>query len=160
MIFVSHDLSAVTRLCQRCVLLDEGLVQQEGSARDVVARYQWSGDSLPGSFWEPAQKSPKRVVQLLGARVVQRSGETITELDIRQDVGIEITYDVATPTLIAPNVHLYTNDGTCAFVSIDNSEQFRHSPRPIGSQISTDPRKLSRRRPLPRHYCSDHPCSI
>jgi ABC-type molybdate transport system ATPase subunit len=38
-LFVSHNLEAIQRLCGRSVLLEDGRVAQEGSARDVVARY-------------------------------------------------------------------------------------------------------------------------
>jgi lipopolysaccharide transport system ATP-binding protein len=38
-LFVSHNLEAIQRLCGRCVLLEGGRVTQEGSAREVVAQY-------------------------------------------------------------------------------------------------------------------------
>ncbi|MGH3109843.1 MAG: ABC transporter ATP-binding protein [Gaiellaceae bacterium] len=39
-VFVSHDASAVERLCERSVLLDEGRVAFDGSTREAVARYR------------------------------------------------------------------------------------------------------------------------
>jgi ABC-type polysaccharide/polyol phosphate transport system ATPase subunit len=38
-VFVSHDASAVERLCERAVLLREGRVEADGSTRDVLQRY-------------------------------------------------------------------------------------------------------------------------
>lgn len=38
-LFVSHDLEAVQRLCTRCILLDHGHVTEEGTAAETVARY-------------------------------------------------------------------------------------------------------------------------
>jgi lipopolysaccharide transport system ATP-binding protein len=38
-LFVSHDLEAVQRLCTRCLLLDHGRVVDQGSAGAMVARY-------------------------------------------------------------------------------------------------------------------------
>jgi lipopolysaccharide transport system ATP-binding protein len=38
-LFVSHDLEAVQRLCTRCLLLDHGRVIDQGSAEAMVARY-------------------------------------------------------------------------------------------------------------------------
>jgi lipopolysaccharide transport system ATP-binding protein len=38
-VFVSHDLSVVQRLCQRAIWLDRGQVCAEGASRDVVAQY-------------------------------------------------------------------------------------------------------------------------
>jgi lipopolysaccharide transport system ATP-binding protein len=39
LVFVSHDMSAVETLCQRAVLLREGRVHLDSSAREVVANY-------------------------------------------------------------------------------------------------------------------------
>jgi ABC-type polysaccharide/polyol phosphate transport system ATPase subunit len=39
-VFVSHDASAVERLCERSVLLDEGGVAFDGPTREAVARYR------------------------------------------------------------------------------------------------------------------------
>ena len=38
-VFVSHDLPSVLKLCSRAMLLHEGTLVQEGGARDVVATY-------------------------------------------------------------------------------------------------------------------------
>ena len=38
-VFVSHDMSAVETLCDRVILLDQGQIRADGSARDVVASY-------------------------------------------------------------------------------------------------------------------------
>ena len=39
-VFVSHDASAVERLCERSVLLDAGRVAFDGSTREAIARYR------------------------------------------------------------------------------------------------------------------------
>jgi lipopolysaccharide transport system ATP-binding protein len=51
-LFVSHNMNAVQRLCTRCVLLEQGRVAAAGSTRDVLARYLASGSSAlePGSW--------------------------------------------------------------------------------------------------------------
>ena len=44
-VFISHDLGTVERLCSRAVLLREGRVKADGSARDVVTAYQRAADA-------------------------------------------------------------------------------------------------------------------
>lgn len=39
-IFVSHNLRAVTDMCSRCILLDHGKIAKEGAAKEVIACYQ------------------------------------------------------------------------------------------------------------------------
>jgi lipopolysaccharide transport system ATP-binding protein len=38
-LFVSHDLEAVQRLCTRCILLDHGHISEQGATAAIVARY-------------------------------------------------------------------------------------------------------------------------
>lgn len=51
-LFVSHNMNAIQRLCTRCVLLERGQVAAIGSTRDVVAKYLASGSSaLAPASW-------------------------------------------------------------------------------------------------------------
>src|SRR5207302_10139891 len=58
-IFVSHNVEAVTRLCNRCVLLQQGTVVNDGETHDVMNAYlrqeltktssrEWSKSEAPG----------------------------------------------------------------------------------------------------------------
>src|SRR5262249_20555546 len=42
-VFISHDLAAVERLCRRVILMDQGRLAAEGAAREVIAEYQAVG---------------------------------------------------------------------------------------------------------------------
>src|SRR3954454_3764275 len=42
-VFISHDLGAVERLCGRVLLMNHGGIDAEGSAREVIAKYQAVG---------------------------------------------------------------------------------------------------------------------
>jgi ABC-type polysaccharide/polyol phosphate transport system ATPase subunit len=51
-VFVSHDASAVERLCERAVLLSEGRLVQDGPAADVLQRYH----ALLAADEDPAER--------------------------------------------------------------------------------------------------------
>jgi ABC-type polysaccharide/polyol phosphate transport system ATPase subunit len=68
-LFVSHDLGAVTRLCDRAVWLDEGAVRGEGSPADVTTQYLRSfadAGRLAVSLEHEPSEGP---VKLVGASV-------------------------------------------------------------------------------------------
>jgi ABC-2 type transport system ATP-binding protein/lipopolysaccharide transport system ATP-binding protein len=46
-LFVSHDLGALTRLCSRAIWLDHGRLRDDGPAADIVAAYLGSGAGRP-----------------------------------------------------------------------------------------------------------------
>ena len=52
-IFVSHDPRAVTELCRRCILLDQGRILDEGPAKEVVGRYL---DAQKVRTWETSKR--------------------------------------------------------------------------------------------------------
>jgi lipopolysaccharide transport system ATP-binding protein len=45
-LFVSHNMAAISRLCQRAIWLEEGRVIEDGPAHQVVASYMTSGTVL------------------------------------------------------------------------------------------------------------------
>jgi len=56
MLFISHDLAAVYRLCDRALLLDHGRVVADGPPREIIDEYQqmtFSNDPGPVSLAEP-----------------------------------------------------------------------------------------------------------
>jgi len=57
-LFVSHNLNAVQRLCTRCVLLDGGRVAADGAVEDVTRQYL--SEALEGSVTAP----PEQWIQL------------------------------------------------------------------------------------------------
>jgi lipopolysaccharide transport system ATP-binding protein len=55
-IFVSHNLSAVERLCDSALLLDHGRVTFQGSTTDAIERYLQTGSAAQGLLIEAARR--------------------------------------------------------------------------------------------------------
>ena len=45
-IFVSHNMQAITRLCSRAIWLEDGQVKFDGPSDEVVSKYMTSGSGL------------------------------------------------------------------------------------------------------------------
>jgi ABC-type polysaccharide/polyol phosphate transport system ATPase subunit len=58
-VFISHDLGAVERLCDRVILMQRGEVAASGAARDVIAQYQQNaaGGVPPGPMGKHDQSA-------------------------------------------------------------------------------------------------------
>jgi len=48
-VFISHDLGAVERLCGRVLLMNHGRIEAEGGAREVIAKYHTAGAAYSSS---------------------------------------------------------------------------------------------------------------
>ncbi len=139
-LFVSHSMPAITRLCERAILLDEGRVLQDGPAHSVVASYLHSGlGTTAAREWNDPSTAPGNdVVRLRAVRVRSESGEVVDAIDIRARVGVELEYDVLQPgQVLLPHFDLHTAQGMHAFVGLDQDPAWRGRPRPVGRYVST-----------------------
>jgi lipopolysaccharide transport system ATP-binding protein len=138
--FVSHNMQAVTRLCQRCVLLQDGAVKLDGPARQVASAYLSSGlGTTAVREWSDLSRAPgDEVVRLCAVRVRSETGDLVDSVDIRRQVGIELEYEVLQPDFIFhPHFGLRNQDGVILFVAQDVDPAWRGRRRPTGRYVST-----------------------
>jgi lipopolysaccharide transport system ATP-binding protein len=139
-LFVSHNMAAVTRLCSRAILLSHGQVAADGPATKVVGTYIGGafGETPASVDFEQQGKIPgSEDVKLLGARLVS-DGLRGIELDIRRPLRIEVDFEVLRDRYsLNPNVHIYNDEGQCVFITSDNwLPEFRR-PRAPGRYRSS-----------------------
>jgi lipopolysaccharide transport system ATP-binding protein len=139
-LFVSHNMQAITRLCRRCVLLENGKVRMDGASHRVAGAYMSSGvETTAVREWPDLAKAPgDDVVRFSAVRVRDESGELAISFDIRQPVGIELEYEVLEPNhIFHPHFGLTNEDGILLFVAQDVDPEWRGRRRPIGRYTST-----------------------
>lgn len=139
-LFVSHDMTAITRLCKRVVLLESGRITGDGEPRQIVNQYLSSSLKTGASReWTSVIEAPgDEVVRLRRVRVRDEAGATISVVDIRKPCGIELTYEVleAGHTLV-PVIEFYNEDGTELFSTHDTTTAWRRQERPSATYSST-----------------------
>ena len=139
-IFVSHNMAAIARLCERAILLEDGRVLLDGPAPDVVATYLQSGlGTTAAREWDdPATAPGTDVVRLRAVRARNEDGEIVDTVDIRQSVGIEMEYDVLKGgSVLMPHFSVHNAQGVFAFVGMEHDPEWRGRPRPAGRYVST-----------------------
>jgi lipopolysaccharide transport system ATP-binding protein len=139
-LFVSHNMSAITRLCPRAILLDGGHVLQDGPSHQIVSTYLSSevGTIAVREWPDPAKAPGGEVARLRRVRVCTEDGQTTDVVDVRQPVGIEMEYDVLkSGYMLMPYVHFFNQEGVLAFEASDHDPTWRRRPRPAGRWVST-----------------------
>jgi lipopolysaccharide transport system ATP-binding protein len=139
-LFVSHSMPAISRLCQRVLLLADGAVARDGPVSEVITYYVGSGlGTMAERRWDEPDLAPGNdVARLRSVRVCDESGATLDAIDIRRPVGLEMVYDVLeSGAVLMPNYHVYNEDGVCAFIAHDLDPEWRFTPRPPGRYTST-----------------------
>ena len=122
-IFVSHSMPAILRLCDRAILLDRGRVVVDGQTHEAVRRYLESGPGRTSSReWTGEATAPgDEVARLKSVRIVPDGGGPAEEIDIRRAIDIEVEYWTRAPGDLRPsvNLHLYNDEGVCLFINND-----------------------------------------
>ena len=139
-IFVSHNMSAVARLCQRAILLDRGIIIGTGPAHKVVSSYLLSdnGTTAERVWSEPSRAPGSDVVRLRAVRVKTKDGLVTDMVDVLQPIAVEIEYDVLKPGyILLPIVNFINEAGVNAFESNDLDPAWRRRRRPVGHWTST-----------------------
>ena len=138
-LFVSHAMSAVTRLCQRVILLDKGRMMADGPAAEVVNAYLGENWSVTAERqWESHAQPGNSIVKLVKVRARTEAGVTTESVSIRKPIGIELTYDVLEPGyVLTPRVELINEEGWHVFATHDVGERWRREARLPARYVST-----------------------
>ena len=139
-LFVSHNLSAVTSLCQRAIWLNQGEVISDGPSQQTVSEYLNSGLlMIAQQEWPDAAVAPGNdIVRVRAMRLRAEDGRSTDVIDIREAVAFEIEFEVLKPGhVLVPVIGLEKDDGFCVFVSHDRDTEWRRCERPAGYFTST-----------------------
>lgn len=138
--FVSHNMPAVTRLCQRVIMLKQGALVADGPSDQIVSQYLHEGTNTTAErYWTDIAEAPGgEIVRLSGVRVKNENEETTASFDIRKSVGFEMTFEVLQDGyVLMPHFNMLTEEGVCAFSTLDVAAEWRKKTRPKGRYTAT-----------------------
>ena len=136
-IFVSHDMQSIARLCRRAIWLKDGQLKSDGEAKHIVGEYLHE-QSRTGAekIWEDEMPG-NEIVRLRAVRVRSESGELTSSTDIRRPVMIEMQYEVLeSGRVLVPHVQFNNEQGTPIFIAHDWNDGWREREREAGVYTS------------------------
>jgi lipopolysaccharide transport system ATP-binding protein len=117
-LFVSHNMGAISRLTQRCIVLDQGRIVASGPTASAVQMYMTSGLMERAEFTQAA--SSDKAMNLRRIALVDERGEVRSEVPYDSRLRFILDYDVnQTVNGTSVGISLFTVDGTCAMESGD-----------------------------------------
>ncbi len=139
-LFVSHDMSAIARICERAIALNHGRVVSEGAANEVISEYlsaSW-GASAERHFAIEAEQYKNDNVRLKKVRIIDENGEPKSTFDIRHRIGIEATYEVLRPgQIMLPSYQVHNQGRVHVFTIQDVSDEWKRREKEKGEYTST-----------------------
>jgi lipopolysaccharide transport system ATP-binding protein len=139
-LFVSHHMPSINRLCERGILIEQGRIISSGPAHQVVGEYLSANlGATSSNQWIDNHKAPgNHIVRLRSARVKSEDDQASYTFDIRQNIGVEMEYEVLKPGYgLYPHFILNNDEGLKLFTSFDTDQAWRGVPREPGRYIST-----------------------
>jgi homopolymeric O-antigen transport system ATP-binding protein len=97
LLFVSHNMSAVEALCERCLYLNHGRVARDGPAREVIGEYlRGVEEQLLASGPSRAPKSGEQL-ELLGVTLLDEDGREVDGVRAGRSMTVRLSLRVPLP---------------------------------------------------------------
>ena len=135
-LFVSHNMPAITRLCTRAVLLENGSIVKDGGTDDVISTYleksfaaghsrEWINSHAPGTD----------ELKLVAVSILDEGGNLISTATVGDTVLVKLVYVTNTPSLKFRCAVVFNTQGTTAFASVEPTETLREKPATYSSLV-------------------------
>ena len=138
-LFVSHNMPAITRLCSRAILLDNGALVMDGNAAEVVGAYLNGGHGMDGNREWPDESAPgDSAVRLRRLRTKDSKGQTAKVIDVQDSVGLEMEFEVLEGgRRLMPHFTVWNEDGARLFLAVETDPTWMNRARPPGRYVTT-----------------------
>lgn len=139
-LFISHVMPSILKLCPRTILLNGGKVLQDGSSQSVVSAYlQANLNTSAKQEWSALENAPgDDVVRLRSVKVQTEAGKVSDEIDSRLPIFLKVEYDVIqSGHRLLPAYCLTNQDGTVILTTMDAHSKWRSTSKVAGRYTST-----------------------
>jgi homopolymeric O-antigen transport system ATP-binding protein len=98
-LFVSHNMEAISQLCPRVMMLENGHLVTDGPSDETLRNYLWGTAQNSGEYvyqQDPKEDPPSGLI-LQSVTIKNSAGMVSASLDSRQPFSIEMKYEVFEP---------------------------------------------------------------
>ena len=117
-LFVSHNMPAILRLCSTAIMLERGCLVKQSTAEEVTNYYLNSNENAEGTVsWTGEDAPGTDEIKLTGIRLVDREGKSKSLVEVNAPSYLEIEYDVRQPGLKFRVAAGFNTQGVVAFTT-------------------------------------------
>jgi lipopolysaccharide transport system ATP-binding protein len=130
-LFVSHNMHAVSKLTSRAVLIGGGRIQCQGPSFDVIRKYLECGGGLQADWTRPAQTGAgSSAVVIQAIRCAGQGGQPQARFHADESLAIEIEFEVRRAAEVQIAYRLNSSaDGSTIFTSAEPDAGRRKTTR-------------------------------
>jgi len=121
-LFVSHNMNAISQLCNKCFLLDKGKLVYADDTQKVIKKYLNDETySNTSKYWN---LSGNGIVRPISIRILNNSFKEQFKFKVNEEILFEIVYEnLSTDELSYPNIHIYNSKNQCVLASMVSEEK-------------------------------------
>ncbi|MDB5020744.1 MAG: transporter [Pedobacter sp.] len=118
LIFVSHNLQAVSNLCSKAIWLEKGHAKRNGDVKSVVNSYL---STMQTKLWKQEYLSLRQApgneyIRVLSVELVPHLEDPLGVIDIRTSITVKFKFYSSSPKAnLSTDLLLYTISGECVF---------------------------------------------
>ncbi|HEY4193961.1 MAG TPA: ABC transporter ATP-binding protein [Mucilaginibacter sp.] len=117
-IFVSHNLQAITNLCPQAIWLEKGTVHATGASKMVVNKYLGLSQNklLKKDFSNEPQAPGNDLIRLISFEIIPQLSDPLLPITIKTPLRIKFKfYNASDGITLAVGIHLFTLLDECIF---------------------------------------------
>lgn len=120
-LFVSHNMSMISSLCEKGLLIEQGHIEYNGLVEDAINTYLNSDQIGDGEVVFKDRLPGDKKAVLHAARIVGADGSPTVNFQINEPFFIEIEYELFEDGMrVYPNLHIKDAFGQYVFVTADS----------------------------------------
>jgi lipopolysaccharide transport system ATP-binding protein len=121
-LFVSHNMGAISTLCQKTILLNNGELMNMGETSHIIEKYLNIGNIDSGEIlWKDGLGD--ELIRLFAARILNFRNEVSNNIDEQKHFFLELEYKLLVDTSeVRISITIITSMGIIVFTSTDNDD--------------------------------------
>ena len=139
-LFVSHNMAAIEKLCSKCILLKEGKIIKTGETKKVLDHYLNKQQNLNSITLFPKKNKPYG--QFTKISILNKDNKPSAQIPISEDFFIEIEYEIYQPIKQKLIFLHFFSQGNLFYISSEGDKDGQYKNYPIGkykTKISIPP---------------------
>jgi lipopolysaccharide transport system ATP-binding protein len=121
-LFVSHNMGAISELCSKAITLDAGRLLSSGDVEVLISDYLQSGASQSGFVqFNRVRDKPRTLAKAFfhSAAILNHLGQTTSSIDVKHGFSVELVYEVVHPIRnLEVSIRIITSDGRPVMTSM------------------------------------------
>jgi lipopolysaccharide transport system ATP-binding protein len=122
-LFVSHNLTAVSQLCEKTLLINEGMVGAYGETSKVIDEYVNRFSECYAAEYLAGLRGDAGAASVLRVAVCDRLGKVVSQVELSEGFAVEVEYELRESLSgLAVGMQVILDDGLITMISLSDPE--------------------------------------